>query len=53
MEMDNKLGAKLAVDALVRGLEIGLTHPLAAQLAAMMEDVFQKINLSTSVWGWI
>ncbi|KAK4141248.1 uncharacterized protein C8A04DRAFT_39275 [Dichotomopilus funicola] len=48
MEMDNKLAARIAVDALVQGCENAVTHPLVAQFAAMVEYVLQKINLSTT-----
>jgi hypothetical protein len=53
VEMENKLAASLAVDVYVRQLDNALVHPYVAQFAAMVEDTFQKINLSTTVWGWM
>ncbi|KAH6617406.1 hypothetical protein F5144DRAFT_392021 [Chaetomium tenue] len=53
VEMDNKRAASLTMDVCVRLLENALTYPYAAQFAAMVEDSFQKINLSTTVWGWM
>lgn len=53
VEMDNKRAASVTMDVFVRGLEIALTCPYAAQFAAIVEDTFQKINLSITVWGWM
>ncbi|EAQ84543.1 predicted protein [Chaetomium globosum CBS 148.51] len=46
VEMDNKRAASVTMDVFVRGLEIAPTCPYAAQFAAIVEDTFQKINLS-------
>lgn len=53
VETENKLAAGLLVDIYVRGVESALARPYVAQISAMVEDTFQKINLSTTVWGWM
>ena len=53
VEMENKLAVSLGVDIYVQQLENALARPYVAQISAMVEDAFQKINLSTTVWGWM
>jgi hypothetical protein len=53
VKMENKLVISLALDIIVPELENALARSYAAQIATMIEDTFQKINLSTTVWGWM